>query len=131
MISASSEGFRRGRSLQALVWAAAAVTISASLVFASTSTANATAVGAIFSSANFSLGRWSLERVLVHTGPRRLLYGLLFVSKLSVLVGVLTILMLKLKLDLGGMLLGFTVLPLALYGLLARELLGRLKKPKG
>ncbi len=118
-------GARRARSVEALVWAVAALLILASLAFASTDTALAAAVAAIFSSANFSLGRWSLHRLLTRTGPGRLAFGLLYASKFGLLSIALSLLSVRAKLSLGGLLLGFTVLPLSLYVLLAAALLAK------
>jgi hypothetical protein len=121
-------GVHRARSVEALVWGVAALVILTTWVFASTETALAAAVAAIFSSANFSLGRYSLQRLLTQTGPGRAAFGLLYASKFGLLASVLAFLTFRARLSLGGLLLGFTVLPLALYAVLARELFARLRK---
>jgi hypothetical protein len=127
-------GVKHARNLEALVWGAAALVILSSLAFASTETAVATAVAALFSAGNFSLGRYSLQKLLNPQGPPggmgRAAFGLLYASKFGLLAIVLAYLTTRAKLSLDGLLLGFTTLPLAMYALLARELLARLPKSK-
>jgi accessory gene regulator protein AgrB len=128
MSPASASVLPSARALETLVWTVASLLILATLGFASAATANATAAAAIFASLNFSLARFSLQRMLSPEPRRRLLYGFLYVLKLTLLLAALVLTASRLSLPLSGLLLGFSVLPLSLYMLLAWVLLRRLRK---
>lgn len=114
-----------GRRVEALVWAVAGVTIIVALVFLPTKTARAATIGALFCGANFSLGRWALTRMLLLRGPAQRAFGLLYASKLSFLFAALGVLTFALRLDVLGLVIGFSALPLSMYLLLIAMLIWR------
>lgn len=122
---ASQNRLQTQRTAEALVWAVVAATILCCLFFASPPIARAATIGALFCGVNFSLGRMALARMLTLRGPAQRAFGLLYASKFSFLVGVLGLLTLALHLDVLGLVIGFSALPIAMYLLLILLLLKR------
>lgn len=120
-----SERLQSQRTAEALVWAVVAATIILAIVFASPRLARSITIGALFCGANFSMGRIALARMLTLKGQAQRAFGLLYASKFSVLVGVLGVLTFALKLDVLGLVIGFSALPVAMYLLLVMLLLKR------
>ena len=112
---------------EALVWAAAAVIIIAVLFLGSPPLARAATIGALFCAGNFSLGRWAISRILLG-GQGQRAFTLLYSAKFSFIVAGLGILTLVMKLDVLGLIIGFSALPLAMYLLLFVSLFKRTDK---
>jgi hypothetical protein len=113
------------RIAEALVWAVVAGTIICAALFSSPPVARAATIGALFCGANFSLGRMSLSRMMTLRGPAQRAFGLLYASKFSFLVAILGVLTLVMHLDVLGLVIGFSALPIAMYLLLVVMLLRR------
>lgn len=120
-----SAGLQSQRTAEALVWAVVAATIIVVILFASPQIARAATIGALFCGANFTLGRIALGRMLTLQGPAQRAFGLLYASKFSFLIGLLGVLTFALHLDVLGLVIGFSALPVAMYLLLVLLLLKR------
>ncbi len=107
------------------MWAVAAGIILCTALFSSAPLARAATVGALFCGINFTVGRIALSRMLLQKGQGQRAFALLYASKFGFLVAVLGVLTLVMKLDVLGLIIGFSALPMAMYLLLFVRLLKR------
>jgi hypothetical protein len=110
-----------------LVWLSAAAIIICVLFWGALPLARAATIGSLFCAANFSLGRFAIARILLG-GQGQRAFALLYATKFSFIVGALGILTMVMKLDVLGLIIGFSTLPLAMYLLLLVSLLKRTNK---
>lgn len=112
---------------EALVWVSAALIIIGALCLGSPALARAATIGALFCAGNFTLGRIAIGRIILG-GQGQRAFALLYATKFSFVVAALGILTMVMKLDVLGLIIGFSTLPLAMYLLLFVSLFKRTHK---